>query len=318
MFKQLVALLCITTFFGFPAFAEVNGASKTYSLPRPEVEEIIVKALKKNDFDITRRPLGMGRVGLRAVTPKGTWQLTLTPNSALATDVHATFQGKNEKVETPPGGDFWNLISGHLSQDANFAEPTEHRDYAQPIPSVILSKIEAVVCIKAEKQPNGMQLSGFVVDRQGLIMCTAHDLSNLQAVDVICHDGRKFRGNVIQTDHELDLALIHIDRTFDTFIDITEGRNLLGVGELLYSVGCPIDLGGTIYRGVINGPPRHVNGLPLWQVSMEIHEGSSGSPVFDTQGTVVAIVKGRYRGTDSIGFLIPLETVMKFAASTDP
>jgi serine protease Do len=45
---------------------------------------------------------------------------------------------------------------------------------------------------------------------------------------------------------------------------------------------------------------------------MEIHPGSSGSPVFDANGRLVGIVKGRYRGTNSIGFVIPLETITSF------
>jgi len=45
---------------------------------------------------------------------------------------------------------------------------------------------------------------------------------------------------------------------------------------------------------------------------MKIHPGSSGSPVFDEHGNLAAIVTGRYRGTDSVGFLIPFETLMEF------
>ena len=52
--------------------------------------------------------------------------------------------------------------------------------------------------------------------------------------------------------------------------------------------------------------------MPLWQAQMNIHHGSSGSPVFDGQGRMAAMVKGRYRGTDSIGFLIPFEMILQF------
>jgi serine protease Do len=45
---------------------------------------------------------------------------------------------------------------------------------------------------------------------------------------------------------------------------------------------------------------------------MHIEHGSSGSPFFDAQGRLAAVVKGRYRGTDSIGFLIPFETLLRF------
>jgi serine protease Do len=52
--------------------------------------------------------------------------------------------------------------------------------------------------------------------------------------------------------------------------------------------------------------------MPFWQVNMDIYPGSSGSPVFDGQGRLIGMVKGRYRGTSSIGFVIPLETIISF------
>jgi len=48
----------------------------------------------------------------------------------------------------------------------------------------------------------------------------------------------------------------------------------------------------------------------------QVQSGSSGSPVFDAQGNLVAIVKGRYRGTESVGFLIPLATIIESAKET--
>ena len=133
---------------------------------------------------------------------------------------------------------------------------------------------------------------------------------------LVLYDGREVRGRLVRMDRKRDLALVHIDLKLDTFISLPQGRNLLGMGEKLYSVGCPINLRGSVYSGTINAPPRRLNGLPLWQIEMKIYPGSSGSPVFDVQGTLVAIVKGRYRGTDSIGFLIPLETIMEFLQET--
>ena len=81
-------------------------------------------------------------------------------------------------------------------------------------------------------------------------------------------------------------------------------------------MACPINPGGKVYSGIINSPPRRVKDLMLWQVDMTIHLGSSGSPVFDINGNLVAVVKGRYRGTDSIGFLIPFETLLAFLEET--
>ena len=313
MRNHLAAFLFLIACFTCPAFAGIEADSKRFPLPQAELEGRILGILDRNHFEIVRSDLGMGRVKLRAVKARATWEITLTPDSPLATQVDALYRNENEDVDVTDPENFWQLIANGVLPDEAVESQPANLEAPQRIPSVILSKIEAVVCIRAGKQTNRIQLTGFIVSEAGLILCTAHDLRDLQEVEVLCYDGVGLTGNVIRMNHELDLALVQVERTFDGFIDLAEGRNLLGVGETVYSVGCPVDLGGTVYRGVINGPPRHVNGLPLWQVQMEIHHGSSGSPVFDLQATLVGIVKGRYRGTDSIGFLIPLETIMDFA-----
>jgi serine protease Do len=150
------------------------------------------------------------------------------------------------------------------------------------------------------------------VDAQGLVLSTIHDVETFHDIKVTLYDGREITGDVIKKDINLDLALIDIGSGVEHAISLAEGRNILGMGERVYSVGCPVNLVGSVFAGIINGPPRRVNELTYWQVNMEIHPGSSGSPVFDVQGNLVGIVKGRYRGTQSIGFLIPLETIIAF------
>jgi serine protease Do len=55
-----------------------------------------------------------------------------------------------------------------------------------------------------------------------------------------------------------------------------------------------------------------MNNAPLLQVIMKTLPGGSGSPVFDGEGKLVAMVKGRYRGTDIVGFLTPLDIMRQF------
>jgi serine protease Do len=95
-------------------------------------------------------------------------------------------------------------------------------------------------------------------------------------------------------------------------VSLQDGRYLLRNGEPLFAVTCPVNNISGIQPGFLDGPPRRVQGLPLWQVRMHIAHGSSGSPVFDAQGRLAAIITGRFRGTDSIGFLIPFETLLHF------
>jgi serine protease Do len=97
-----------------------------------------------------------------------------------------------------------------------------------------------------------------------------------------------------------------------SFIALTKGRNQINPGENVFSVGCPANLIGTVHPGTISGPPRRAGQSLYWQVKMDIYPGSSGSPVLDENGRLIGIVKGRRRGTNTIGFLIPFETIIAF------
>jgi serine protease Do len=180
------------------------------------------------------------------------------------------------------------------------------------IPKPVRSLHRAVVCVYAIGKNQEIQLTGFAVDSRGFIVCTGHDLRSAQMVSLLLSDGREIEGVVVKIDPVRDLALLQASTALDAVIPLRNGRFMLSNGDRLFAITCPFGGMANIEPGFLDGPPRRVAGLPLWQVQMHIDPGSSGSPVFDRQGRLVAIVKGRYRGTDSIGFLIPFETLLHF------
>ena len=291
-------------------FAETEGSPKLYPLPLTELEGALSSWLTHSGFEVRRTSLKMGQVQLTAVKKTRNWEIFLKPHSPLATEVRARCHIGEEPDEVS--------LQQLLDYIAKYTRgpSVEKWDAYEGIPTAVLSQIESVVCIRVKADKGEIQLSGFVVDQHGLIICTAHDLKEVREIVVVVYDGRELKGHLVRMDARRDLALINIKLKSSTFISLAEGRNLLGMGERLYSVGCPVNLGGTVHSGIVSGPPRLVNDLPLWQVNMQIQPGSSGSPVFDAQGNLVAIVKGRYRGTESVGFLIPLATVIEFAKET--
>ena len=121
--------------------------------------------------------------------------------------------------------------------------------------------------------------------------------------------GKEYKGDIQRLDFDRDLALIKIQGRQGNSVPLEMGRNILNLGEKVYSTGCSANKRGAIFAGTINGSPRLVGQHPLWQVFMEINPGHSGSAVFDEYGAIVAVIKGRYRGTGSMGFLIPLDAL---------
>jgi len=262
--------------------------------------------LTRSGFQIQRSKPNMGDVQLTIARPAEKWQIVLKPHSAVITEIDAVSatiaSQKNATIDRMA-----TYIENYI-----LALAEQKQSSNQIIPPVVLAQIGNVVCLKTRFNNKTSQYSGFIVDTQGLILSTIHDVETFHDIKITLFDGRETTGEVIKRDVKQDLALIDIGSSVGHAVSLAKGRNLLGMGERVYSVGCPMDLVGSVFPGIINGPPRRVNELTYWQVNMEIHPGSSGSPVFDVQGNLVGIVKGRYRGTQTIGFLIPIETIIAF------
>ncbi len=298
-------LLCLII-FGDSSYAGPESSSKLYSLPISELEAIVLDWLVRSGFEIQRSKLKMGNVRLTITRPAEKWQIVLKPHSALITEIHA-----GSASSAPQRSATIDRMATYIAK--YIQAPAAQKEISnQIIPPAVLSQISSVVCLNTKSNKKNSQHTGFVVDTQGLVLSTIHDVETFHNITVTLYDGRELTGDVIKKNTDQDLALINIGAGLEKAVSLAEGRNLLGMGERVYSVGCPVNLVGSVFAGIINGLPRRVNELTYWQVNMEIHPGSSGSPVFDVQGNLVGIVKGRYRGTQSIGFLIPLETIIAF------
>jgi serine protease Do len=270
------------------------------------MESILTDWLSQCGFRVNPSERHGGKVILTAIKEQQRWHIHLKPHSALTTEVQINPSGYAVKDRGMPR-EMAAYLAGYTK-----ALSVKKEDTQQAIPPSVLSQIESVVCIKARRGQKNTQFSGFIMNSEGLILCTTHDLEALQEIKVILHDNQEFDGHLVKFDAHKDLALVRADLRLKSNVSLARGRNLIEIGERVFTIGCPVNLIGTVYSGTVNGPPRRVEELPFWQVNMEIHPGSSGSPVFDANGRLVGIVKGRYRGTTSIGFVIPLETITSF------
>jgi serine protease Do len=281
-------------------------AEKPFPAPASEVVEIVAEWLTGQGYAVRRDSPRPGTTHLAAWKAQDEWEITVRPYSALASMVYAGTAPSQQACRR-----LREYIDGNLL-GAVPRPPLRTKARRRPIPKVVLDKIETVVCIRARSDRQEVQFSGFVVDPNGLALCTAHELTGLQGVTVTFYDGTSVPGIVARIDLHRDLALVEYSWDTKAYVSLSEGRNLLGMGESVFSIGCPNNLRGTLAAGTISGPPRLVDDQPMWQVALDIYPGSSGSPVFDARGQLVAMVKGRYRGTSTVGFLTPLETIIAF------
>ena len=299
-----------------PAWADTAcpDMRRPFQAPASEVVGIVSEWFSDRGYAVRRDFPSPGYVSLTAWRSKEEWNITVRPQSALASLLSVNH--KNVANAKQACLSLREYVDGYLL-GITPRRPPQTQAPIQAVPTAVLDQIETVVCIQARSSGREVQLSGVVVDPEGLVLCTAHDLTGQQRVTVTFYDGSSSPGIVTRLDFLQDLALVECPVGDRSFVSLSAGRNLLGMGENIYAIGCPNNLRGTIAPGTIVGPPRLVNDLPLWQVAMDIFPGSSGSPVFDAQGRVVGMVKGRYRGTASVGFLTPIETIIAFLLDRD-
>ena len=289
-----------------------KGDERVVPLPVNELAEILSSWWTRAGFEVHRINHDKNNIQLQASRKNATCRFDLSPRSALSARIRTTLTTEN--IETSEEMKRWgHYLSAYIHAPAAETSPAD-----QTIPVTILSKIESVVCIRAITGEDNEQFSGVIVDKAGLVISTAHGLPDNQEIIVTLYDSRELQGTLIRRDITKDLSLIQIPESAFQSVSLVNGRNLLGMGEQVFFIGCVGDLQGTVTSGMINAPPRRVDDQPLWQVHMEVHPGNSGSPVFDNQGNLVALVKGRYRGTSSVGFLIPLETIINFVKESAP
>ncbi len=275
-------------------------------MPKAETTDVVHEWLQRSGFGVSRIHRDGGILEIHALKGAEEWIVRIKPHSPLASDVKASFT-VNGAEKNMQARNLWNFLSGYAKGSSAEVEASN-----TGVPGAVLARIESIVCISAKKATEMLQFSGFIVDATGLILCTAHNLEGIKEVRITLFDGRSLQGKIIKIDHERDIALIDVMASFRTAVPLVGSKEKVGMGERIFSVGCPESLGGTVYSGFVNGAPRLAGNQHLLQVSMKVYPGSSGSPVFDSQGNLIAMVKGRYRGTDSMGFLIPHGTILAF------
>lgn len=301
VFILIVGVACIS----LPAHAVRD--QMIYPLPGTETEEVVIQWLQHMGYHLRRSAIDNHGVQLYAQRAHAYWQIRIWPHSPLATRIQATYTA-NGTAEPSRLQHLWALLGDHMKTIVDQA-PEEH----PAMPAAITGKSDSVVCIYTGYPERPLQITGFIIDKKGLIICTAHGLSDVQQpIIVVLQDGRQLQGRVVKMDRRYDLSLVDVNTELDTAIALSGGRDLGGDSEPLFNVVCTPHSDVAVIPGTVSGPPRKMRDQLLWQVNMRIHPGSSGSPVFDRHGNLVAVVKGRYRGAETVGFLIPFASLMEF------
>ena len=178
---------------------------------------------------------------------------------------------------------------------------------------------------QVQSQPRVGFGSGVIISKDGYIVTNNHVIAGADEISVTLNDNRQFKGRIIGTDEETDLALIKIEG--DDFPTIPVGdSDALKVGEWVLAVGNPFNLTSTVTAGIVSAKARSLGmsqqtgkqSIESYiQTDAAINQGNSGGALVNAQGELIGINAALFSPTGSntgYGFAIPTSIMKKVVA----
>ena len=109
----------------------------------------------------------------------------------------------------------------------------------------------------------------------------------------------------MRSDPVRDVALIKTDS--EPYVVVPVATGSVKVGDEVYAVGSPFgeQLSGTLTRGIVSAD-RTLGDLQFIQRDVSINPGSSGGPLLDAGGGVIAIAVMKKEDSSGIALFIPI------------
>lgn len=301
---------------GSPAFPPPSGA--------PVLPERSPQPVPPN-YPPPRRPLRAGSV------------LALAALTALVIGGSAGYAGTLLRERTLAGGQIPSAPPTAVSTPT----PGSTRTPVPPPPNtldtvaVAEAALPSTVMIRIGGADEGSVGSGFVLDRNGLIMTNNHVVAAAAGgarLRVVFSDGEQASASLVGRSPSYDIAVIRV-RTDRQLVPLPVGdSDATRVGEPVIAIGSPLGLPGTVTQGIISAKNRpvavgsegqaanaYLNGT---QTDAPINPGNSGGPLIDAGGRVIGVNSAiltlgsdqRQAGNIGLGFAIPINQAMQIGA----
>ncbi len=127
--------------------------------------------------------------------------------------------------------------------------------YKKALPSVVnITATEVRFDFFYGPVPQQGQGSGFILNKDGLILTNNHVIGNAQPgnVEVTLSDKHQYKASVVTVDKVRDLALLKINAPNLVPATLADSSTGLMVGQRAYGIGNPFGLSGTMTRGIIS------------------------------------------------------------------
>lgn len=168
-------------------------------------------------------------------------------------------------------------------------------------PQVTLHPLLGLIAGKAQVIP-GLG-SGAIISKDGMVVTNYHVVADVSELVITTNDNQVYNAQLLGTDEERDIALLRIESDKKDFPALSFGdSDKVKVGQMVFAVGNPFGLSGTVTQGIISARDRHLSDsqLSYLQTDTVINPGNSGGPLVNIRGEMLGINVAIYRGDESV------------------
>jgi serine protease Do len=161
--------------------------------------------------------------------------------------------------------------------------------------------------------------SGWIIDKDGIIVTNNHVVEGAKKVTVELNDGRTFEADPqnIHTDQLTDLAVIKINATDLPAASVGDSTKLR-VGDWVVALGNPLGEGIRAKEGTVSGLKVSLEVEQgqtlddLIETSAAINPGNSGGPLVNMKAEVIGITSAKVAavGVEGLGYAISTRTAV--------
>ena len=164
--------------------------------------------------------------------------------------------------------------------------------------------------------------SGVIISQNGYIVTNNHVVEGADEIMVtLVGDDKEYKAKIIGLDPKTDLAVIKIEANELKAAKFGNSETLKE-GDLVFAIGNPFGVGGSVSQGIISALNKSGIGLNQYenfiQTDASINPGNSGGALVDSRGALIGInsaILSRSGGNNGIGFAIPSKMVASIAVS---
>jgi S1-C subfamily serine protease len=167
-----------------------------------------------------------------------------------------------------------------------------------------------------------VQGSGFVYTTNGqdVIVTNYHVINGASNITVTYSNGDAYPATILGSDPYAELGILSVEAPESEYVSIEIiSSSSLQVGDPVMVVGTPYGLTGSMSIGYVSSLGRTLSEettggyviANVIQTTAALNPGNSGGPVLNYQGQVIGIATAIVEDSQSLGFAIPSNTILR-------